>query len=98
MKSRIRGAISDAETGTVEHSIMADLRLHVMVPHLVWNVGTDGLRRFGLTDARNVVIFALDGQQRDIADRLDVSTNRPRCIISPFGSECLMKTVSTVCR
>jgi hypothetical protein len=39
----------------------------------------------------DVVVLAFDRQQRDIADRGRID-RLPRCIISPFGSACLMNT------
>ena len=60
------------EARAVEHAIMADLRLDVMDTHLLGDVDAQILGGFGLADAGNVVILALDGQKRDALDRAKV--------------------------
>ena len=62
-----------AETRAVEHTVMADIRLQIMHAHVVWNVRTDRLRGMCLPDARYVVIFAFDGEQGNVADRLGIA-------------------------
>jgi hypothetical protein len=54
-------------------------------------------RRLGLADARNIVALALDREERDVGDRRRIDP-RPRCIISPLGSEWRWNTTSIVWR
>src|SRR5882672_1213010 len=57
-----------AETRAVEHAIMADAGLKVMRLHVVRNAGAQFVRRLGLTNAGNVIVLALDGEQPDSLD------------------------------
>jgi hypothetical protein len=63
----MRGAISEAEARAVEHAVMADARLQVM--HLVSSgMFTHSPCAACVCRHRNVVVLALDGEQRDAAD------------------------------
>ena len=77
---------------------MADAGLQLMRLALGRNVDAQPMRRLGLADAGNVVVLALDRQQRDAADLRRDRPRRPRWVISPFGSAWRTNTVSTVCR
>ncbi len=48
---------------------MADIALQIMRLAVGRDVDAKGMRRLGLTDAGNIVLFALDREQRAIADR-----------------------------
>ncbi len=87
-----------AEARAVEDAVMADARLEVVHALVGRDVDAEVVRRLRLADAGNVVVLALDRQQRDVADRRRDRRGSPRCIISPFGSAWRTKTVSTVCR
>ena len=86
-----------AEARAVEHAVMADAGLQPMRLAVGRDVHAKPMRRLGLADAGNVVVLALDRQQRDAADRRRID-RRPRCVISPFGKAWRTNTVSTVCR
>src|SRR5208282_2859895 len=58
-----------AEAGAVEHAVVADFQLHVMLLPRRGNVDAKLLRRLGLTRAGNIVLLAFDGHQAAIADR-----------------------------
>src|SRR5271166_6918716 len=58
-----------AEAGAVEHAVVADFQLQVMLLPRRGNVDAKLLRRLGLTRAGNIVLLAFDGHQAAIADR-----------------------------
>ncbi len=60
------------ETRAVEDSVMADVQLQMMALAGFWNVGAERQRRLGLADAGDIVLLALDGQQRRLPDRFEV--------------------------
>ena len=87
-----------AEARAVEHAVMADARLQVVRLLVVRKVRAELVRRLGLPDAGNVVVLALDGEQRDAPDR---ARDRPACrdaSSGPSAESWRMNTVSTVCR
>ena len=99
MKSLIFGAISAAEARSVEHAIMADAGLQMMLAAL----------RRGRDCAQNMCSVGLAESRRCRPSRLQPSSAPPggscpgrparlRWTISPLGSICSRKTVSMVCR
>src|SRR5438128_3654602 len=67
---KIRDARHDlgAKARAIEHTVVPDVRLQP-VDLAAWrDIGAQGVRSLGLTDARNVVVLALDRHQPDAAD------------------------------
>src|SRR5690606_37914550 len=57
-----------AEFRAVEHAVMSDVALKMMMAHGVRDSGAQSMRRLGLSDAGNVVILAFDREQGDFVD------------------------------
>src|SRR5262245_54565526 len=55
-----------------EHAVVANPRLHVMPFAVGPQAGAEIVRRDGLADRADVVAFALDREQRGLADRLGI--------------------------
>src|SRR6202035_2709480 len=66
-----------AKARSVEHAVMADTRLHPMGPALGGNVEAQPVRRLGLSEARDIVVLALDREQRDAADAGGIDLRAP---------------------
>jgi hypothetical protein len=70
---------------------MADARLQIVRLAIRRNVRAELVRRLGLADAGNVVLLALDGEQRDIADgdgstaRRDASSRLSAAMLDEHG-------------
>ncbi len=52
-----------AEARAVEHAVMSDARLQPMRLAVRRDVGAQAVRRLGLADTGNIVVFAFDGEQ-----------------------------------
>ena len=50
------------EARSVEDSVMADIRLQIMHPHIIWNAGANRLGCLGLPDTRDIVVLTFDSQ------------------------------------
>ena len=87
-----------AETRAVEHAVMTDARLQPMRLPFGRKVDAQPVRRFGLPDAGNIVVFAFDGQQRHAPDLLSDRPGGRDASSRPCGSAWRTNTVSTVCR
>src|SRR5262252_1695309 len=58
-----------AKTRSVENAVMSNTRLQPMGLAIRRNIDAQTMRRFGLPNARNVVVLAFDGEQRHALDR-----------------------------
>src|SRR5262249_60461732 len=60
-----------------EHAVVADAGLHVMAPEIGAHVGAQIVRRHRLADRADVVLLALDGEQRGAPARARVDAAAP---------------------
>src|SRR5512140_3933172 len=70
-----------APAPAAEGAVMADVRLQMVLPAIVGDRGAERVRGAGLADAGDVVLAALDGEQRGVADRL--GPHRPAAVQHP---------------
>jgi len=97
MKSLMRGTISERNREPFEHAVMSNALLHVVNAAVIGDRGAQSMRRFGLSEAGNVVFLAFDRHQRDARDLRGLHELAAMVILA-LGQRMLDEDGFDVCR